>query len=555
MAFVQQPPELGNQYTADRALRSYLARALHAGMLAEIEPGLIVMGEFAGGELYRFQLADRKNEPVLTQWDAWGNRVDRIEVSPLWGEAERIAAEQGLVAIAYERKHGMYSRLHQFALVYLFTPSTDVYSCPLAMTDGAARALIASGNQALIERAVPHLTSRDPREFWTSGQWMTEASGGSDVGLTETIARQENGRWRLYGRKWFTSASTSQMALTLARPDGNPPGGKGLALFYLETRDAEGRPNRILVNRLKDKLGTRKVPTAELTLDGTPAELVAGTGDGVKNIAPMLNVTRTWNSIAACAFARRGLALARDYAGKRVAFGTPLAEKPLHVDTLAGLEAEFLGALHLSFFVVELMGREEAGKSSAEQKNLLRLLTPVAKLLTGRQVVHILSEVIESFGGAGYVEDTGLPVLLRDAQVLPIWEGTTNVLSLETLRALEAVGGLAVLKREIGIWLREVREPDLVKISAQVERAVEQAEAWLAKASGDALEAGARRLAMTLGRAVELALLAQHGQWSLEEEKDPRARAAARRFAAHGVSLLAEMDAADSRRLARNDNL
>ena len=550
MPFIQPPPELGNQYTADRALRSYLARVLHADMLAEIEPGLIAMGELAGGELYRFQLADRKNEPVLTQWDAWGNRVDRVEVSPLWREAERIAAEQGLVATAYERQHGLYSRVHQFALVYLFTPSTDLYSCPLAMTDGAARALIAAGNQALIERAVPHLTSRDPREFWTSGQWMTEASGGSDVGLTETVARQENGRWRLYGRKWFTSASTSQMALTLARPDGNPPGGKGLALFYLETRDAQGRLNRILVNRLKDKLGTRKVPTAELILEGTPAELVAGTGDGVRNIAPMLNVTRTWNVVAACALARRGLALARDYAGKRVAFGAPLAEKPLYVDTLAGLEAEFQGAFHLAFLVVELMGRDEAGKASAEQKGLLRLLTPVAKLMTGRQVVHIVSEVIESFGGAGYVEDTGLPLLLRDAQVLPIWEGTTNVLALETLRSLEAVGGLAALKREIGILLRGVREPSLVKFSAQVERVFERAEGWLAGAKGDDVEAGARRFAMTLGRVVELALLARHAQWSLEEEKDPRALSAARRFAAHGVNLVADLDAGDARRLA-----
>ena len=552
MPFVQTPPELGNQYTADRALRSYLARVLHADLLAEIEPGLTAMGELAGGELHRFQLADRLNEPVLTQWDAWGNRVDHIEVSPLWRVAERIAAEQGLVATAYERQHGQYSHVHQFALAYLFTPSTDLYSCPLAMTDGAARALIAAGNPALIKRAVPHLTSRDPREFWTSGQWMTEAAGGSDVGLTETVARQENGRWRLYGRKWFTSAAASQMALTLARPGGNPPGGKGLALFYLETRDAQGRLNRILVNRLKDKLGTRKVPTAEVMLDGTPAELVAGTGDGIKNIAPMLNVTRTWNSVAACALARRGLALARDYAGKRVAFGAPLAEKPLHVDTLAGLEAEFLGALQLTFFVAELMGREEAGRASAEQKSLLRLLTPVAKLLTGRQAVQIVSEAIESFGGAGYVEDTGLPLLLRDAQVLPIWEGTTNVLSLETLRSLEAVGGLAVLKREMGVWLRGVREPDLVKISAQVERAVEQAESWLAQAQGDALEAGARRFAMTLGRAAELALLAQHAQWSLEEEKDHRALAAARRFATHGVSLLVEMDATDSRQLARD---
>jgi acyl-CoA dehydrogenase len=555
MPFIQAPPELGNQYTADRALRSYLARALPADMLAEIEPGLSAMGELAGGELYRFQLADRENEPVLTHWDAWGKRVDRIEVTPLWREAERIAAERGLVATAYERAHGLHSRLHQFALVYLFTPSTDIYSCPLAMTDGAARALVASGNHALIGRAVPHLTSRDPRQFWTSGQWMTEATGGSDVGLTETVARQESGRWRLYGRKWFTSAITSQMALTLARPEGNPPGGKGLALFYVETRDSQDRLNGILVHRLKDKLGTRKVPTAELTLEGTAAELVAETGEGIKRIAPMLNVTRTWNAVSAVALARRGLALARDYAGRRLAFGAPLAEKPLHLDTLAGMEAEFLGAFHLTFFVAGLMGRDEAERTSPEQEKLLRLLTPIAKLLTAKQSVQILSEVIESFGGAGYVEDTGLPLLLRDAQVLPIWEGTTNVLSLDLLRALEALGGLAILKREIGIWLREVRDPDLVKISAQIERAVEQADAWLQKARGAEIEAGARRFAMTLGRAVELALLAQHAQWSLEEEKDQRTRAAARRFAAHGISLLSEIDGTDSRRLARDHNL
>ncbi|HET9405564.1 MAG TPA: acyl-CoA dehydrogenase family protein [Burkholderiales bacterium] len=553
MAFVQPSPGLGNQFTADRALRSYLARVLPADVLTEVEPALAAMGELAGGELYRHQLADRESEPTLRQWDAWGNRVDRIEVTALWHEAERIAAEQGLVATAYERRHGMYSRVHQFALAYLFTPSNDLYSCPLAMTDGAARALLAAGNQRLIDRAVPHLTSRDPREFWTSGQWMTEAAGGSDVGLTETVARKTGDGWRLYGRKWFTSAIGSQMALTLARPEGNPAGGKGLALFYLETHDGEGRPNGILVNRLKDKLGTRKVPTAELTLEGVPAQLVAGDRDGVRSIAPMLNVTRTWNSVSACAFARRGLALARDYASRRIAFGAPLSEKPLHLDTLAGLEAEFLGALHLTFFVAELMGREEAGKAGEGQEKLLRVLTPVAKLLTGKQAVQILSEVIEAFGGAGYVEDTGLPVLLRDAQVLPIWEGTTNVLSLETLRALEAVGGLAVLQREIGILLREVREPDLLKISAQVERVMEQAGAWLSGTGGAQLEAGARRFAMTVGRGMELALLVRHAQWSLMNEKDQRARAAARRFAAHGVSLLADMDAGDSRRLARDD--
>jgi acyl-CoA dehydrogenase len=188
MQFQQAPPTLGNQYEDDSVLRSHLMRSVPADVLREIKPTLAEMGRLAGGELYQMQLADRLNEPTLTQWDAWGNRIDRIELTPLWRVAERIAAEHGVVATAYEQKHGRFSRVHQCALAYLFTPSTDIYSCPLAMTDGAARTLLGSGNQALIERAVPHLTSRDPNAFWTSGQWMTELTGGSDVGTSETIA-------------------------------------------------------------------------------------------------------------------------------------------------------------------------------------------------------------------------------------------------------------------------------------------------------------------------------------------------------------------------------
>ena len=555
--FTQAPPELGNQYDDDRLLRSYLRRTLPAHVLAAIEPELRAMGGLAGGELYREQLRDLDNEPRLVQWDAWGTRVDRVEVTPLWRRAERIAAEHGLIAAAYERAHAAHSRVHQFALAYLFTPSTDLYSCPLAMSDGAACALLASGNQTLIDRAVPRLTSRDPAAVWTSGQWMTEATGGSDVGLTETVARHESGGWRLHGRKWFTSAVASQMALTLGRPEGNPPGGKGLALFYVETRDARGLPNAILAHRLKDKLGTRKVPTAELTLDATPAELVRGTSDGVKNIAPMLNVTRTWNSVSAVALMRRGIALARDFAQRRVAFGAPLSRKPLHVDTLAGVQAEFEAAFHLTFFVVELLGRLESGRASEEQSALLRIMTPVAKLTTGRQVVDSLTEIVEAFGGAGYVEDTGVPMLLRDAHVLPIWEGTTNVLALETLRSIEACGGLEVVEREARFVLQGVRERDLVRISARVEQTLEAAKLWLARTlqEPEALEAGARRFALTLGRAFALALLARHAQWCADNEQDLRALAAARRFAAAGVNLLHDMDAADARMLARDESI
>lgn len=551
-SFVQAPPQLGDQYAGDRVLRSYLSRTLPPDMLRDIEPQLTHLGELAGGELYQFQLADRASEPLHTPWDAWGNRIDRIDVSPLWQRAARLAAEQGLIATAYERKHGEFSRVHQFALVYMFAASTDIYSCPLAMSDGAAKSLITSGNNALIERAVPRLTSRDPDAAWTSGQWMTEATGGSDVGLTETVARNETGAWRLYGRKWFTSAITANMALTLARPVGNPSGGRGLALFYVETRDAQGRPNHITVNRLKDKLGTRKVPTAELELDGVPAQLVYGTTDGVRNIAPMLNITRTWNVVTAVALMRRGIALARDYAQRRVAFGAKLIDKPLHADTLAGLQAEYEGAFHLTFFVVELLGRSEAGNASAAQLDLLRVLTPIAKLLTAKQAVGVLSEAIECFGGAGYVEDTGLPQLLRDAQVLPIWEGTTNVLALDLLRALHDSGGMSLLQREAGYIQQGVREAALLRLTAQVERVLEQAAEWLAAAAGNATEAGARRFALTVGRALQLALLTRHAQWTLEHEQDARATAAARRFASHGINRLVDMRLEDALLLARD---
>jgi acyl-CoA dehydrogenase len=551
--FIQAPPQLGNQYRDDRVLRGYLARTLSDEELAGAASALERMGALAGGELYAQQLAERDLEPALEQWDAWGKRVDRITLTPLWRRAEEIAAREGLVALAYEAPLGRHSRVLQFALVYLFTPSTDVYACPLAMTDGAARTLLASGNRALIERALPRLTSRDPARFWTSGQWMTEAIGGSDVGLAETLARSIPGEgWRLFGRKWFTSAITAQMALTLARPEGSSPGGKGLALFYVETRDEQGRPNRLSIDRLKDKLGTRKLPTAELTLDGTPAVAVGELANGVRAISTVLNITRTWNAVAAIAYMRRGLALARAYARERVAFGAPLAQQPLHADTLAGLQAEFEAAFHLTFFVIELLGRDECGEASEEQQALLRILTPVTKLTTGRQSVAVVSEVLEAFGGAGYVEDTGLPALLRDAQVFSIWEGTTNVLSLDALRAI-GPRGLAPLTREVGFLLNGVREPGLVAISARVQGALELAEAWWQKNAGrdqSQLEAGTRRFALTLGRSTAAALLARQAQWSLDHEKDRRPFAAVLRFAASGINLLAEPDPSLSRLLA-----
>ncbi|HEY8040613.1 MAG TPA: acyl-CoA dehydrogenase family protein [Polyangiaceae bacterium] len=551
MAFFQDPPTLGNQFTGDKALRSYLERALPDDVRRAVEPELAEMGELSGGSLYELDQRHRGTEPQLVQWDAWGNRVDRIEVTPVWEVAARLAAEKGVVATAYERKHGEYSRIHQFALAYLFDGSTEVYTCPLAMTDGAAKTLAVHGNPELVERALPRLLSRDPARAWTSGQWMTERTGGSDVAISEAVARKDGEQWRLFGTKWFTSATTSQMALTLARPEGNPPGGSGLALFYVELRDALGRLQGIQINRLKDKLGTRMVPTAELTLDGAPAIPVIGLTGGIKHIAPMLNITRTWNAVGACVGMRRGLALARDYAKKRVAFGAPLAQKPLHVDTLAGLEAEFDGALLLTFRAVELLGREEAKTITEEETQLLRLLTPIAKATTAKQAVMVASEVLESFGGAGYVEDTGLPRILRDAQVLPIWEGTTNVLSLDLLRALGKTGSLAPVEREVSRRVEQASDAQCAGAGKVALEAVAHARAWIGGAmqrGPAALEAGARRFALTLGRALELALLVDHAAWAAGRG-DPRPAAAARRFARNGVDLVCDDDMQDDARL------
>lgn len=545
--FVQEPPALGNQYDRDRVLQSYVQRQFPDSVRSTIEPELADLGERAGKELYNLQQSDLDNEPTLTRWGPWGDRIDEVEVTDVWKRAETLAAERGIVATAYEQEHGAHSRVHQMLLAYLFIPSTDMYGCPLAMTDGAARTLLESKNQELIDEAVPHLTSRDPDTFWTSGQWMTELAGGSDVGRTRTTAqRDEDGTWRLYGRKWFTSAITANMALALARPAGNPDGGKGLALFHVPIRDQNGLHDGLYVHRLKNKLGTRKLPTAELQLDGAEARPVTSElENGTRHMAPMLNVTRTWNSVTAVSLIRRGLALARDYAQKRVAFGDEIINHPLHREILADAQALLEGSFHLAFRGVELLGARETGQATPDENVLFRLLTPLAKLTTAKQAVSMTSELLEAFGGAGYVEDTGLPALHRDAQVLPIWEGTTNVLSLDLLRALRDVSSIAPLNDEVKRCVAAIEAPTLTRAVRPAVQGYRDAVKWLKHAlddGDDALEAGARRFALTLGKSLEVLYTARHAQWSLHAEQDGRSAAAAERLAARKINHIADLD-------------
>jgi alkylation response protein AidB-like acyl-CoA dehydrogenase len=265
----------------------------------------------------------------------------------------------------------------------------------------------------------------------------------------------------------------------------------------------------------------------------------------------MLNITRLWNGISAVALMHRGIALAVDYARKRTAFGTLLIENPLHLDTLANLQAEAEAAFHLAFYIAELTGLAEAGEISEDQALLRRFLTPVMKVTTGKQAVHVASEVLEAFGGAGYVEDTGLPVLLRDSQVLPIWEGTTNVLSLDALKALGSDGrAFEAFRSEVNGILADIRASRLVEAVRIARAALDRAESWSITAGKEGettLAAGARRFAMTIGRTMELTLLARHAQWALDHKSDERPAIAARRFAASGIDLIAIRDLNETR--------
>ncbi|XP_055354507.1 acyl-CoA dehydrogenase family member 11-like [Paramacrobiotus metropolitanus] len=463
--FILPTPQLGNQFTEDVVLKSYLQRVAPKDAWTAWEEDLERFGWHLSnrGDISKLHRQCEEEPPRLMQVDAWGRRVDRLETSAAWKEMHAISAEEGMIAIAYEREYGQYSRIYQVAKNYLFAPSSGLYSCPLAMTDGAARVMEVlkdKGPSVLHERfrtALYHLTTREPENFWTSGQWMTERQGGSDVANgTETVAVPvANGlgeyTYRLHGYKWFSSATDANMALTLARiADNNGqtvPGSKGLSLFYVETRVSDARvPGSELVNniqivKLKNKLGTRQLPTAELILQGTEALLASEPGRGVAAISTMLVLTRIHNAISAVGAMRKIICMARSYAEQRRAFGKRLIEHGLHTQILARLELQTRGSFLMMMETARLLGLEETNQATEKDKLLLRILTPLIKLFTGKQVMAVVSEGLECFGGQGYIEDTGLPQIFRDAQVLPIWEGTTNILSLDVLRSMTKSNG------------------------------------------------------------------------------------------------------------------
>ncbi|KAM4051391.1 acyl-CoA dehydrogenase family member 11-like [Anomaloglossus baeobatrachus] len=531
-SFFQDQPRLGNQFLEDSLLQGYLKRHLPPVVLKEASQDLERFGQRLVDEIDALGRECELNQPHLQHYDAWGQRVDRIVTCPAWQRMKVVSAEEGLVAQGYDRKYSSWSRLIQIVKLYLYTPSSGFFSCPLAMTDGAAKVIESLGMPEALHDAFRHLTSRDPKTFWTSGQWMTERKGGSDVAHgTETVAHaQGDGTYKLYGYKWFTSATDADMTLTLGRSidaQGHIiPGTKGLSLFYLEVRDAEGRLNGIEVQRLKDKLGTRQVPTAELLLDGVKALRISPEGRGVASIANMLTITRIHNTIAAASGMRRIINLAREYASKRFVFGNLIKDHPLHTQTLARMEVQARGAFLLSMEVVRLLGLEETNMATEQDLHVLRLLTPIAKLYTGKQAIAVISEGLECFGGQGYMEDTGLPALLRDAQVLTIWEGTTNILSLDVLRSVIKSQG-----QVLNAYFSSTQEmleastsvPGLSQPVSRLLQALENIKDFTQKAGvrgSNFMELAARDFAYSLARIYIGCLFVDHAAWAGATESD-----------------------------------
>ncbi len=515
--FIQGAPQVPHPYNDDDLLQSLLARFFPKQDLTKIESELKRFSNRLLSECESSSNNAELNPPVHTPYDPWGKRIDQIVTAPGWESLRKFSVEEKLIADAYLRPYGDLTRLLQFIKIFLFHPSSAFFTCPLAMSDGAARLLELHGSEDLKQRAFKKLTSTDPSISWTSGQWMTEAIGGSDVSESQTIARFENGQWRLYGKKWFTSAITSEMAMVLARVEEKGKtiaGSGGLALFYLEMRNQNNELNHLKVLRLKEKLGTKALPTAELLLEGCIAEMIAPAGAGVKTISALFNITRIYNACTSLGSQKRLLSLALDYAEKRHAFGQKLIEKALHQRTLAKLTVDYHGLFHLTFYLTRLQGLDEVAPSDRTHK-LLRLLTPVAKLMTAKINMQNTSELIECFGGAGYIENTGLPKFLRDSQVLCIWEGTTNILSLDTLRAIIINDGLSAFMTELTERQDRIDESIFRAEKNLHLAAMTQLKDWVKNFDQLCLhskEANSRDLAWSLGQMITALLLLEHGQ-------------------------------------------
>jgi putative acyl-CoA dehydrogenase len=426
----QVPPLVGHDVAADAALLD----GLHRHGAGWAEPDLHELGQLAGSEqAQEWGRLANAYPPVLRTHDRYGNRIDEVEYHPAYHELMKVAVQHGMHAAPWrdERPGAHTARAAKF---YTWAQVEAGHGCPISMTYAVVPAL--RHNPSLAAEYEPLLAARvyDPglrtgKQGLTAGMSMTEKQGGSDVRANTTRAvRQSDGSYLLTGHKWFTSAPMCDVFLVLAQAPG------GLSCFLLPRVLPDGTRNRMHLQRLKDKLGNRSNASSEVEYDEAVAWLVGEEGAGVRTIIQMVNMTRLDCVIGAAAGMRLGVVQAVHHATHRQAFGDYLVDQPLMANVLADLAVESEAATTLALRLAAATDAAFAGSES--EAAFRRLGLAVSKYwLCKRAAVHA-NEALECLGGNGYVEDSGMPRLYRDAPLNSIWEGSGNVAALDVLRAL-----------------------------------------------------------------------------------------------------------------------
>src|SRR5712672_729842 len=423
-----------NFYAVDRGLRDLLKLYLIPDDFRRLEPHFDRLGSLAGRRLDELARIADQHPPVLHQRDRFGRDEDWIDYHASYREMEQIAFGDFQFHAMSHRGGALgmdrpLPAVAKYALQYLFVQAEFGLMCPISVTDTSTHLIRKFASPELQAYLLPKMLSGEIATLWKGTQFMTERGGGSDVGAIETVARLQDGVWRLTGDKWFCSHADADVALLLARPEGAPSGTKGLALFALPRRLKDGRRNTYRIVRLKDKLGTRSMASGEIRLEGAVAYLVGEADQGLKQMMEQVNLSRLSHGVRAAAMMRRCVNEAMVCARSRVAFGKTVIEYPLLRRQLLKIAVPSEQALSMFLFAADAMHRANAGSKEAE--STLRILTPLLKFRACRDNIPMATGAMEVRGGNGYIEEWVHARLIRDAHIGVLWEGTSNINALD----------------------------------------------------------------------------------------------------------------------------
>lgn len=379
---------------------------------------------------------DRAGTPWLRMYNRQGERIDEIVMPAGYRELVLQAYHCGVVWRALEENDWLAS----FALGYITSFYDPGLYCPHTVSLATAVPLAKYGNPLLKERYLAHLLKRD-ETVWQGATWMTEIGGGSDLGASvRTMAIPDGDRYRLRGEKYFCSNLGAELAVVAARPQGAPEGIRGLALFLVPRWREDGTLN-YFTRRIKDKIGTRSVPTGEVEFIDSEAHLIGSTEAGVYLILEVLNISRVANSIGSVALLQRAIAEAEQFARHRIAFGKPLIEQPLMHRQFEGWRHRLQCAFALAWTAVRMLQEVwQERPPYSPRYHLFRLLTHLAKYWTAEQAAQGAKWCMEVHGGLGVLSEFPAERLLREAMVLPIWEGGSHRQMLDALEVMQKKG-------------------------------------------------------------------------------------------------------------------